>query len=62
MLLILFTGIKPTYRLVRGWLRHDGLVLFDTLMVAGWVGVALILSALIALFLSIRGVRALQPG
>ncbi len=62
MLVILFTGIKPTYRLIRGWLRHDGLVLFDTLMVAGWVGVALVLSALIALFLCIRGVRALQPG
>jgi len=61
MLLVLFTGVSPVYRLVRSSLRQSGLPLLDALMVSGWVLAAILISILVVILVSRRGVKALTP-
>lgn len=61
MLLVLFTGVSPVYRLVRSSLRQSGLPLLDALMVSGWVLAAILISILVVIVVSRRGIKALTP-
>ncbi len=61
LLVILLTGFSPVYRLVRRWIFHRGLPLFDTLLTGGWVVAAILVSLVIGLIVSRRGISALQP-
>lgn len=61
MLLVLFTGVSPVYRLVRSSLRQSGLPLLDALMVSGWVLAAILISILVVILVSRRGIKALTP-
>ena len=61
MLLVLFTGVSPVYRLVRSSLRQSGLPLLDALMVSGWILAAILISILVVILVSRRGIKALNP-
>lgn len=61
LLVILLIGFSPAYRLVRRWIFHTGMPLFDALVVIGWIGGAVLLSALIILIVCRLGIAALQP-
>ena len=62
MLIILFTGISPAYRLLKSWFRHNGLPLSDALLIFAWIVMALTLSGFITLLVCKRGITALKPG
>ena len=61
LLVVLLTGFSPVYRLVRRWIFHHGLPLFDALLTGGWVIAAILISLVIGLIVSRRGIKALQP-
>lgn len=62
MLVILLTGISPTYRLLKSWFRHSGLPLSDALLIFAWIVMVLALSGFITLLVCKRGITALKPG
>jgi len=61
ILLVIFLGFAPTYRLVRGWMFHAGLPLFDTILVALWSTGAIAISILIATVIYRKAAAALLP-
>ena len=61
MLVVLFSGISPAYRLVRGWFRSGGMPLADAILVFFWVVFAIVLSAVVLTLICRRGIAALTP-
>jgi len=61
ILVVLFVGYQPAYRLVRSSLRSSGLTLFDAIIVATWVIAIITISFLLIYLISRRGIAALQP-
>lgn len=61
MLVIIFAGISPSYRLLRSWLRQGGLPLSDALLISAWVLTVLALSVCISWLVCKRGIAALKP-
>jgi ABC-2 type transport system permease protein len=61
MLLVIFLGFAPTYRLVRGWMLHASLPLFDTILVTIWAAGAVAISILIAAVICRKAAAALLP-
>jgi ABC-2 type transport system permease protein len=58
---ILFLGFKPTYRLMRSWIAHNGIPLMDAALITSWGIGVIVLSIAIALFICRKGVAALHP-
>lgn len=58
---ILFLGFKPTYRLMRSWIAHNGIPLMDAALIASWGIGVIVLSIAIALFICRKGIAALHP-
>lgn len=61
LLAILLSGYSPAYRLVRRWIFHRAMPLFDAVVVGGWVIGVIALSVLVGLVIIRRGIAALQP-
>jgi len=61
VLIILFLGFRPTYRLMRSWLWKKGLPLVDALLMTSWGVGILILSLLLTVFICRKGISALMP-
>ena len=61
MLLVIFLGFAPTYRLIRGWMLHAGLPMLDTILVALWAAGAVAISILIAAVVCRKAALALLP-
>ncbi|MBT8334908.1 MAG: hypothetical protein KJP19_10785 [Deltaproteobacteria bacterium] len=61
MLLVIFFGFAPTYRLVRGWMLDAGLPLFDTILVSLWAAGAIAISILIAAVICRKAAAAMLP-
>jgi ABC-2 type transport system permease protein len=62
MLVVLASGISPTYRLVRSWFRHAGSIpLSDALMIVLWGAATLVLSMIVIFFITRKAVAALKP-
>ena len=61
VLVVLAVGFRPTYWLMRSWLFHKGLPIFDTLVIGSWGMGVIALSILIALYSCRKGLRALLP-
>jgi ABC-2 type transport system permease protein len=63
MLIVLSSGIKPTYRLVRSWFRYDGSIpLADALIMLVWISATILLSLVVLLMMRKRAIVALKPG
>ncbi|MEE4165598.1 MAG: hypothetical protein V2I35_06330 [Desulfocapsaceae bacterium] len=61
VLVVLLIGFRPTYRLMRNWISHQGVPLMDAVMLALWGAGTIILSILIGVFICRKGIAALQP-
>jgi len=61
MLVVIFLGFSPSYRLVRNWMFHAGLPLFDAILVTLWAGGAVTISMLITAVVYRKATAALQP-
>ncbi len=62
MLIVLSSGIKPTYRLVRSWFRYDGSIpLSDALMMLSWVASTIVLSLIVIAVINRKASQALKP-
>ncbi len=62
MLVVLSSGISPTYRLVRSWFRYGGSIpLSDALMMLLWVAATLVLSMIVIFVISRKATGALKP-
>lgn len=58
---ILFLGFKPTYRLMRSWIAHNGIPLIDAALITSWGIGVIVLSIAIALYICRKGIAALHP-
>ncbi len=58
---VLFSGFSPTYRLMRNWIAHSGIVLMDALLIAVWAIGVIAISVSIAFLICKRGIGALHP-
>ena len=61
VLVVLLLGFRPTYRLVRSWLAHQGIPMIDAVLLAIWGAGVLAMSLAIAFFICRKGIAALQP-
>lgn len=61
MLVVLFSGVSPTYRLVRSWFRQGGMPLSDALLIGAWIIAMIVLSAVVMTLVCKRGIAALTP-
>ncbi len=59
MLVVLFSGVSPAYRLVRAWFRSGGLPLSDALLIGLWIVGMVVLSAIVLTLICKRGIAAL---
>ena len=59
MLVVLFSGVSPVYRLIRAWLRSGGMPLSDALLIFFWVIAVIGLSAVVMTLIFRRGIGAL---
>lgn len=58
--IILGSGALPAYRLTRSWLRDGVVHAQDMAMLAGWFGLAVVISALVAVFVLKKGAVKLE--
>ncbi|HBH30498.1 MAG TPA: hypothetical protein DDX81_01125 [Desulfofustis sp.] len=61
MLVVLLSGINPTYRMVRASFAHQGLPLVDALLVLLWMTGVSLISVLLARVVWKRAVKTVQP-
>jgi hypothetical protein len=61
MLVVLFSGVSPAYKLVRSWFRQGGMPLSDALLTGAWIIAMLVLSAVVMTLICRRGIAALTP-
>jgi ABC-2 type transport system permease protein len=57
---IIFLGVSPVYRVMRGWLRHGILPPDDLLKLIVWILASIVISLFLALFFIRRGIRKLE--
>jgi ABC-2 type transport system permease protein len=59
MLVVLFSGVSPVYRLIRAWLRSGGMPLSDALLIFFWVIAVIGVSAVVMTLIFRKGIGAL---
>ena len=60
MLVVLFTGVSPAYRLVRSWFRESSMPLSDAIMVFFWISAVIIFSTVVVTLICRKGIGALR--
>lgn len=61
MLVVLFTGISPAYRMVRAWFRQGGMPLSDAILILFWTLAVIGLSVAVIALICRKGITALAP-
>ena len=60
MLVVLFSGISPSYRLVRSWFNDSGMPLSDAILVFFWIIGVITLSTVVFGLICRKGIGALR--